>query len=71
MHDARSGLQCAEEIDGVIGRVAEEQRDRLVLAVAGAQEGGRRGLDHRFQFGIADRLVAEFQHRTRAVLGRG
>jgi hypothetical protein len=41
MHDAGAGLQRAEEIDGVIGRVAEEQRDGIVLAAAGAQERSR------------------------------
>ncbi len=66
MHDAGAGLQRAEEIDGMIRRVAEEQRDRLVLAVAGAQERRRRDLGQRFQFGIADRTVAEFDRRPRA-----
>ena len=39
MHDAGAGFQRAEEIDGMVRRIAEEQRDRLILAVAGAQEG--------------------------------
>ncbi len=66
MHDAGAGLQRAEEVDGVIGRVAEEQRHRSVLAVAGAQEGAGGDLDLVFQFGIADRTVAEFDRRPRA-----
>ena len=53
MHDAGAGLQRAEEIDGMIRRIAEEQRDRTVLAVAGAQEGAGRGLDQRFEFGCS------------------
>ena len=70
MHDAGAGLQRAEEIHRMIRRIAEEQRDRSVLAVAGAQERSGRDLDHCFQLGIADRPVAEFERRPRAVIGR-
>ena len=70
MHDAGAGFQRAEEIDGMIGRVAEEQRDRRILAVTGAQQ--RRGskLGHRFQFSVADRTVAKLDRRPRPVLHR-
>src|SRR5260370_34850490 len=65
MHDAGAGFQRAEEVDGMIGRIAEEQRHRGVLAVAGAKV--RRGglLNHRFQFGVADGTVTEFDRRPR------
>ncbi len=71
MHDAGARLQCAEEIDGMIGRIAEEQRDRIVLAIAGAKEGAGRRLHQRFEFAVADRPVAEFERGARAELGRG
>ncbi len=71
MHDARARLQRTEEIDGVVRRVAEEQCDRFVAAVAGAQEGAGRDLDPLFKLGIADRAVAEFQRRPRGVFGSG
>ena len=70
MHDAGAGLQRAEEIHRMIRRIAEEQRHRGVLAVAGAQERGGRDLDHRFQFGVADRAVAEFDRRPRGKFRR-
>ena len=63
MHDTGAGLQRAEEIDGMIRRIAEEQRDRTVLAVAGAKEGAGRRLHQRFEFAVADRPVAEFDAR--------
>ena len=71
MHDAGAGLQRAEKVDGMIGRIAEEQRHRRVAAAAGAQERGSRDLDHGFEFGIADCAVAEFDRRPRAKLLRG
>src|SRR6267378_4763662 len=71
MHDTRAGLQRAEEVHRMVRRIAEEQRHRMVAAVAGAQERRGRNLDHRFQLGIADRAVAKFDRRPRAVFGRG
>ncbi|MGY3107841.1 hypothetical protein ACVWW7_004468 [Bradyrhizobium sp. LM6.9] len=71
MRNARAGLQRAEEIDGVIGRVAEKQRDGGVLAASGAQERGSRTLRHRGEFGVTDRTLPEFQRGARAVLGGG
>ena len=38
MHDPRAGLGRAEEVDRMVRRVAEEQRDRRALAVAGARK---------------------------------
>ncbi len=70
MHHARAGLQRAEEIHRMIRRIAEEQRDRGVLAAARAQERRGRGLDPVFQLGIADRPVAEFDRGPRAEIGR-
>ena len=71
MRDAGAGLQRAEEIDGMVRRVAEEQRDGSVLAAAGAQERGGRALGHGGELGIADRTIAEFQRGARAVIGGG
>ena len=71
VRDAAACLQRAEEIDGVIGRVAEEQRDGGVLAAAGAEERRRCALGHRGELGVGDRTVAEFQRRARAVIGSG
>src|SRR6266478_1380262 len=71
MHDARAGLQRAEEVHRMVRRIAEEQRHRMVAAVAGAQERRRRNLGHRFQLGVADRAVAKFDRWPRAVFGRG
>ena len=65
VHDAGAGLQRAEEIDGMIRRIAEEQRDRTVLAVAGAKEGAGCDLDQPFEFDITDRPVAKFNRRPR------
>ncbi len=59
VHDSGAGLQRAEEIDGMIRRIAEEQRDRTVLAVAGAKEGAGGDLDLFFEFAVADRPVAK------------
>src|SRR5690242_3938119 len=70
MHDPRARLQCAEEVDGMVRRVAEEQRDGLVAAVAGAQEGAGSDLHFFFELGVADRPVAEFNRGTRAILAR-
>src|SRR5712671_4491540 len=70
MHDAGAGFQRAEEIHRMIRRIAEEQRHRMVLAVAGAQERRGGNLDHRFQLGVADRSVAKFDRRPRAVVHR-
>src|SRR5882724_2786632 len=53
----------------MIRRIAEEQRDRTVLAVAGAQEGAGPGLHQRFEFGKTDRPVAKFERRPRPELG--
>src|SRR5882724_7269663 len=71
MHDARAGLQRAEEVHRMVRRIAEEQRHRMVAAVAGAQERRGRNFDHRFQLGVADRAVAKFDRWPRAVFGRG
>ncbi len=71
MHDAGAGLQRPEEVRGMIRRVPQKQRHRVVLAIAGAQEGRRRDLDHRFQLGVADGAVAEFDRRPRAVVRCG
>ena len=64
MHDARARLQRTEEVRRMIRRIAEEQRDRGIPAVAGAQVSCGRDLDHRLQLGVADRPVAEFDRRT-------
>src|SRR5260370_20700479 len=68
MHDAGAGFQRAEEVHRMIRRITEEQRHRTVLAVAGTQKRRGRKVDHRFQFSVADRTVAEFDRRPRAVL---
>src|ERR1700736_1884589 len=70
MHDAGAGLQRAEEICRMIRRIAEEQRDRGVLAIAGAEEGGSCDLDHGLQLAVTDRPLAEFDRRPRTELGR-
>ncbi len=67
MHQPRAGLQRAEEIDRMIRRIAEEQRDGSILAIAGAQERRRGMLHHCFQLGIADGAVAEFDCRPRRI----
>ncbi|MGY4316424.1 hypothetical protein ACVWW1_005751 [Bradyrhizobium sp. JR3.5] len=71
MHDAGSGLQRTEEVDRMVRRVAEKQRDRGALAVTGPHEGGSRGLDQRLKLAVADLPVAEFKHRARAELSGG
>jgi hypothetical protein len=71
MRDAGTGLQRAEEIDRMVRRVAEEQRDGVGLAAAGAQEGSRGTLRHGGERGIADRAIAEFQRGARAEIGGG
>ena len=63
MHDPGAGLQRAEEVHRMIRRIAEEQRDRMLLAIAGAQQGRGSRLHHRLKLGIADRAVAEFDRR--------
>ena len=61
----------AEEIHGMVGRVPEEQRHRRALAIAGAQISRRRDLDQRFQLGVTDGAVAEFDRRPRGEFGSG
>ncbi len=63
MHDPGAGLQHAEEAHRMIRRIAEEQRDRMLRAIAGAQQGRGSRLHHRMKLGIADRAVAEFDRR--------
>src|SRR5215217_5785945 len=69
MHDSGAGFQTAEEVDGMVGRIAEEQRDRTVLAVTGAQEGAGGGLHQCFKLGETDRPVAEFDGGARSEFG--
>ena len=69
MYDAGPGLQRAEEIDGMIGRIAEEQGDRTIFAVAGAKESGGCRLHQLLQPGKADRPVTEFDRRPRPEFG--
>src|SRR5262245_26521796 len=68
MHDARAGFQRAEEIDGMVRRVAEEKGYGFVAAIAGAKEGTCCDLDLVFEHGIADRPVAELNGGARAVV---
>src|ERR1700761_9524949 len=70
MSDARAGLQRTEEIDGMIGRIAEEQRDGRPLADAGAQISGGRDVGHCLQFGEADPAIAELDRRSGAKIAR-
>src|SRR6516162_6115811 len=70
MHEASARLERAEEVDGMIGRVAEEQCHRGVAAIARAQVGAGCGLSQSFQFGVADRTVAELDRRPCAIVTR-
>ncbi len=71
MGDAGAGLQRSEEIDRMVRRVAEKQRDRCALTDARAQERGSSRLGQIFQLDIADGAVAEFDRRPRAELSGG
>src|SRR5262245_5155340 len=68
MHDAAACLQRAEEIDGMVRRVAKKQRDGFVATIAGAQEGAGGDLDLVFKLCVADRPVAEFNGGARTVV---
>ena len=68
MHDTGPGFQRAKEVHRMIRRVAKEQRHRIILAVAGAQERRGRCLDHGFKLSVADRPIAELDRHARAVL---
>src|SRR3954452_7094648 len=71
MRDAGAGLQRAEEIEGMVRRIAEEQRDGSILAAAGAQERGSRTLRHRSELGVADRTIAKLDRGARTVVSGG
>ena len=79
MHDAGTGLERAEEIDRMVRRIAEEERDRGTLAKARTQERGRSLVDEPGERVEADRTVAEFEcaaiaevaHRFRQQLRQG
>src|ERR1700741_4418500 len=71
MRHPRAGLQRTEEIDWMIRRVAEEEGNGRALAIAGAEERGGRDFDHRFQPGVGDRAIAEFDHCACAIGLRG
>jgi len=38
MHDSGAGFERAEEIHGMVGRIAEEQRHRIALAITGTEK---------------------------------
>ena len=69
MHDPRAGFGRAEEVDRMIRRIAEKQRDRVPLAVARTQERSGGNIDPRREIGERHLAVAEIDDRPVAELG--